>query len=383
MHPLIIVGTGLAGYTLAREWRKLDGESPLMMLSADDGRFYSKPNLSNGYAQNKTADEIAMQSAQQMAEQLKADIRPHTRVEAIDPSAHRATFGNGRQSYRQLVLAVGADPIRVPIEGDGADQVVSINDLADYARFRAAAQKARRIAIMGAGLIGCEFANDLAKAGYQVDVIDPAPLPLGRLLPPGAAQDLRDHLAAAGVRWHFQTTVQRIDRHDQGLHLRLADGEEMEADLVLSAIGLRPRTALAATAGLRVERGIVVDRLAASSAADVYALGDCAELAGLVLPFVMPIMHAARALAQTLAGRPTPVVYPAMPVVVKTPARPTVVCPPPAGVSGEWHEDIAADGVRGRYLDTHGQLRGFALTGAAIKDKQAYAKELPALLPAN
>ncbi len=144
---------------------------------------------------------------------------------------------------------------------------------------------------------------------------------------------------------------------------------------------MKPRVALAEAAGLAVQRGIVTDALLQTSAPGVYALGDCAEVAGHQLPYVMPIMQAARALAKTLAGTETAVQYPAMPVVVKTPACPTVVCPPPPGVDGGWEETITAEGVRALYRDTTGALRGYALVGAATTDKQALTKEIPPLLP--
>jgi len=211
-------------------------------------------------------------------------------------------------------------------------------------------------------------------------VIDPAAQPLGRLLPPQAAGFLRATLEAAGVRFHFGTTAQSVARAAPGVAAALADGTTIETDLVLSAIGLRPRIDLARASGLTVNRGIVTDAFLQSSAKDVYALGDCAEVAGFNLPFVMPIMQAARALAKTLHGTPTPVVYPAMPVVVKTPTCPTVVCPPPPGVDGQWEESVAADGVRALFHDSAGTLRGFALVGAATKDKQALTKDIPPLL---
>jgi rubredoxin-NAD+ reductase len=351
-----------------------------MLISRDDGSFYSKPVLSNGYAQNKPPAQIALSSAAQMAAQLKAEVLTHTGVSAIDTAARSVTVDGKAITYGRLVLALGADPIRLPLDGDAAGEVLSVNDLADYLRFRQAAEGKRRIAILGAGLIGCEFANDLRGAGYEVEVIDPAPQPLGRLLPPQAGQYLRAALEHSGVRFHFGTTVQSVMRAGAGLRLTLANGTQLEADVVLSAIGLRPRIALAQTAGLPVNRGIVTDDRLRTGAPEVFALGDCAEVAGFNLPFVMPIMQAARALAKTLAGTPTAVQYPAMPVVVKTPTCPTVVCPPPPGVDGAWSEAVAADGVQALFHDGSGRLRGFALLGAAVKDKQALARDIPPLL---
>jgi rubredoxin-NAD+ reductase len=380
MSSIVILGTGLAGYTLARELRKLDSSTPLHLISRDDGSFYSKPVLSNALAQQKAPGQIALNGAADMERQLAATLSPHVSVSAIDGAAHHLTIGDQTVTYSKLVLAVGADPIRVPLAGDGAADVLSVNDLNDYRQFRKALVGKTQVALLGAGLIGCEFANDLLSAGIGVDVIDPASQPLGRLLPPLAARFLRVTLEAAGVRFHFGTTAQSVARIGSDFSIALANGTRIETGLVLSAIGLRPRIDLARAAGLSVNRGIVTDTHLQTSAADIYALGDCAEVAGLNLPFVMPIMQQARALAKTLSGTPTAVHYPAMPVVVKTPACPTVVCPPPAGVEGQWEETVATDGVRALFHDTAGKLRGFALVGSATKDKQALTKDIPPLL---
>ena len=380
MSPIVIVGTGLAGYTVAREFRKLDTDTPLRLLSRDDASFYSKPVLSNAYAQKKSAEHIALNTAREMGAQLHVVISPNTHVTRIDTAGHALQAGDERIAYSKLVLAIGADPIRLALDGDAADAVLSVNDLADYARLRAATEGARAVSIMGAGLIGCEFANDLRGAGFEVDVIDPAPQPLGRLLPPQAAAFLRAALENIGVRFHFGTTVKSVAHGTQRLNVILANGTRLAADVVLSAIGLKPRIELGTSAGLAVNRGIVTDGFLKTSAPDVYALGDCAEVAGHNLPFVMPIMQAARALAKTLSGTPSAVLYPAMPVVVKTPACPTVVCPPPPGVAGKWEESATADGVRALFHDHAGTLRGFALVGAATKEKQALAKDIPPLL---
>ena len=380
MPSIVIIGTGLAGYSVAREFRKLDSATPLRMLSRDAAQFYSKPVLSNAYAQNKGPEQIALSTAREMGAQLHATISPNTTVRAINTAEQWLMLDNEQVPYSQLVLAIGADPIRTALAGDAADEVLSVNDLIDYAHFRKAAEGAQRVAILGAGLIGCEFANDLRGAGIAVDVIDPAPQVLGRLLPPQAAAFLRAALERLGVRFHFGATVSSVAHGISRRDLTLANGNTLDADVVLSAIGLKPRIELAQHAGIATQRGIVTDEFLKTNAPDVYALGDCAQVAGHHLPFVMPIMQAARALAKTLSGTPTAVQYPAMPVVVKTPACPTVVCAPPPGVTGTWEETVAADGVRALFRDTTGSLRGFALLGAATKDKQLLVKDVPSLL---
>ncbi|WP_127478627.1 FAD-dependent oxidoreductase [Sulfurivermis fontis] len=377
MHPIVIIGTGLAGYTLARELRKLDSVTPLVMITADDGGFYSKPMLSNALLRGKTPAELVSADAAKMAADLDAVIKVRTRVEAIDTTAHTVTANGEVIAYSRLVLAVGARPIRLPLEGDGAVDVLTVNSLDDYAQFHAQLPGPRRVAVIGPGLIGCEFANDLAGAGHKVSIIGPDPHPLGRLLPSEAGNAVRSALSAIGIGWHLGTVVSRVERNGSAYRLLLADGSAVEADVVLSAIGLQADTRLAQQAGLAVNRGIVVDVQLRASAADVYALGDCAEVNGTVRPFVLPLMEQARTLAAVLAGREAAVNYPPMPVAVKTPACPVVVAPPAPGAPGEWRVQVDADGVRAEFVDG-AQLRGFALTGAATAAKQALVKQLMA-----
>ncbi|MEP1215191.1 MAG: FAD-dependent oxidoreductase [Marinobacter sp.] len=375
--PIVIVGTGLSGYTLAKEIRKQDSNTPLVMVTADDGFSYSKPMLSTGFTKGKEADELAQASADAMIEQLNLELRTYTTVTGIEPEAHELVLGDERLVYSKLVLAWGADVIRLSIAGDGQQHVFSINDLMDYRAFRHALQGKKRVAIMGAGLIGCEFANDLRNGDYDVDVIAPSDTLMPGLLPAPAAEAVRSGLENLGVRFHLETVVEHIAECDKGVKLTLANGETLDADLVISAVGLRPRTELAAAAGLQTNRGIVVNRSLQTSAPDIYALGDCAEVDGHVLLYVLPLMACARALAKTLAGEPTEVKYGTMPVMIKTPCCPTAVCPPPTDASGSW--DVEADGqdVRALFRSDSGDVLGFAVTGRYALEKQALSKEVP------
>lgn len=380
MDPIIIIGSGLAGYNTAKELRKLDKETPLMVISADGAQFYSKPMLSNALASKKLPEAIPLSSAEQMATQINAVVRARTRVSAVYTDKHQIRAGGETFAYSKLVLALGAEQIRLPLQGDAAAQVMSVNDLDDYAAFRAAVSDGKSVVLIGAGLIGCEFANDLSASGHKVDVVDIAGQPLPRLLPPAGGALLRQKLAALGVTWHFGSAVESVDRDGAQLRVTLSGGQKISADVVLSAVGLKPRTELARAAGLKINRGIVVDRTLAASAEDVYALGDCAEVAGLVLPFVMPIMHAARALAATLSGKTTAVAYPAMPVLVKTPACPTIISPPAGGAAGEWKIEETGDGVKSLFVDSTGKLLGFALNGTATSERAKLAPQLPPVL---
>ncbi|WPP00010.1 FAD-dependent oxidoreductase [Pseudomonas sp. HR96] len=378
--PVVIIGTGLAGYNLAREFRKLDSATPLLLITADDGRSYSKPMLSTGFARSKDADGLSMAEPGAMAEQLDAEIRTHTRISGIDPGHRRLWIGEEAVPYRDLILAWGAETLQVPVEGLAADALFPVNDLQDYARFRAAAHGKRRVLVLGAGLIGCELANDLLLGGYEVDLVAPCEQVMPTLLPAPAAAAVQAGLEGLGACFHLGPVVTRMERSAEQWLAHLSDGTHLTCDLVVSAIGLRPRTALASAAGLEVNRGVVVDRQLRTSHSHIYALGDCAEVDGLNLLYVMPLMTCARALAQTLAGQPTAVSYGAMPITVKTPVCPLVVSPPPHGRYGQWSFEGAGADIKALCHDAEGHLLGYALTGSAVSEKLALNRQLPGLL---
>ena len=389
-EPVVIVGAGLAGYNLARELRKADADVPIVVVSACGAGFYSKPMLSNALTSGKTAATLVMKSAEKMAEELRARVLPRTRVTQVDASAQALTLDSGEVlRYRDLVLAVGADPIRLPLQGDAADAVLSVNDLDDFATFAqaldtsAAGRPAQRVVILGGGLIGCEFANDLLARGVVPTVVDVADRVLARLLPAEASALLQTRLEAAGAHFKLGVGAVSVSRTASGLNLTLSDGSTLQADLIVSAVGLKPRTSLAAQAGAAAGRGVQVNHLLATSVPHVHALGDCAEVDGQWLPYVMPLMQQTRALAATLAGKPTPVAYPVMPVVVKTPAWPTVVCPPPTDAAGQWEVTSSDDALEARFVSASsaeqaGALLGFVLQGKAVSQRQAWVAQVSA-----
>ena len=386
--PLVIVGAGLAAWTVVRELRKLDAQRSIVMLSSDSADFYAKPTLSNALAQKRSAAQLITTPAAKMAETLQVQLLPHTQVRSLNTLARTLSYDDAAgQShslgYGDLVLATGADPIRLPMAGSAAAQVQSINHLDDLASFHEALGAApRTVLVIGAGLIGCEFANDLLIGGYGVHVVDPSPRPLALLLPAGAGEQPQAALQAQGLAWHLGTTVQSLDAHAPSGRLQavLADGSSLQVDAVLSAVGLRANAALASAAGIVCERGILVDAHLQTSAAHVYALGDCAQYAsagGRVLPYVMPIMNAAKALAATLAGQPTALVFPLMPVAVKTPALPIVVAAPHPNLNGQWTQDAGVEPEAGgawRFVDEAGQQRGFVLMGKQSSRRMELAK---------
>ena len=136
-NPMVIIGSGLAGYTVIREFRKLENEIPVIIISTDHGGFYSKPMLSNALAKGKTPDTLLNSNAEHVAEQMKAVMRPYSTVRAINPVNKNIVLQDGEKiNYDQLVLALGANQIRLPLEGDGVEEILSVNNLDDYRSFR-------------------------------------------------------------------------------------------------------------------------------------------------------------------------------------------------------------------------------------------------------
>jgi len=392
MHPIVIIGSGMAGYTVAREFRKLSPEHELVMICADDAANYAKPTLSNAFAGNKAPEQIALGDATKMATQLNLRIEADTWVKEIHAEHHEIILEkNGTtttQPYSKLVLAMGANPIRLAIAGDGSEDIHVVNSLIDYRNFREklATRKDKRVVILGAGLIGCEFANDLLHSQYDVTVIDLAAQPLGRLLPAHVAQAFQTNLELAGIKFALSTTVEKVVKINDGddYAVTLANGQTLVADIVLSAIGLQPNLALAKAADIQTGRGILTNGFLETNQSDIYAVGDCAEVNGTLLPYVMPIMQQARALAKTLSGQTTAVHYPAMPVAVKTPAAPLTVLPAPIDVEVTWQTEEFEDGMLAKATDSQDTLRGFVLLGAtASKQRLTLSKLVPDLIPAQ
>jgi len=304
-------------------------------MTADNGDYYSKPQLSNALTHKKEAHQLALFTKEKFAQQFNIDIKSHILLNSLDD------LDELNPDFSHVVLATGATPVILP----NLKNAHVVNNLADYIKFREIIKNHKNITIVGAGLVGCEFANDLVNAGYQITVIAPEKYPLFNLLPEAAGLGLKKALEQKGVNWQLGRYFQPEDDHG----------------IILSAVGLRSNTALAKLANLTINKGIVVNHYLETSSPDIYALGDCAEVFGQVLPYIQPLTLGARALAKTILGEPTELIYPAMPVHIKTPAYPIVVIPPPVSPENHWEIDSHPDGVVGLCYN-QSQLVGLCLT---------------------
>ncbi|MEH6640148.1 FAD-dependent oxidoreductase [Vreelandella glaciei] len=396
---LVIIGTGMAGIGLARALRRLGDQRSITLISADSGDDYSKPLLSTGFAKGLAPDKLAQRNAAELGDELNVRIITHTPVAALDVDNRTLLLDVGQApnyeklsseklsyeklSYETLVLATGAAP-RVPfsIDPSVAPRCFTINDLDDYRRFyQALGQGPARVAIVGAGLVGCEFANDLYAGGHHVSVIAPEATLLPRLLPTPLGNALGDAFNEAGIRLCLGRTIDSLTPSSgDDIVLRLDNGEAISADLVLMATGLTPRTALAEAAGLSVSpSGIQVNRQLRTSHPDIYALGDVACVDGVNAMYVQPLQASAKALAATLAGTPTLVSFGAWPIVVKTPLLP-VVAYPPTTPPERWRIEGEGGDISALAENKDGRLIGFALTGGCVRRKVELSRAAPTLL---
>lgn len=269
---IVIIGGGAAGFAAAERLRKLGYNGTLTMLSADESPPCDRPNLSKDYLAGTAPEEWIPLQPPEFYTENKIDLRLNTEVISLDTSAHRVETVQGEAfEYDALLLATGAEPNQLP--GFDFPNVFTLRTLSDSRALIAGIAHAKSIAIIGAGFIGLEAACALRARGLEVHVIAPETLPLARIVGDVLANYLLDLHRTKGVIFHLDRTTQSFD----GKTLQLSDGTKLEVDAVLVGVGVKPRTALAASAGLAIDNGIRVNGHLHTSAPGVFAAGDVAS----------------------------------------------------------------------------------------------------------
>ena len=374
-HPVVIVGSGYAGLQLARQYRQLAPSAPLVIVCADDGADYAKPQLSHVVSKRQTAADLIRKSARELAQELKALILTEQTVIAIDTARQTIQLQERELPYRDLVLAVGAEAWIPPVSGNVVNEIITLNSLQEYRQHQDKLAISQRILLIGAGLIGCELANDFLLAGKQVTVCDPADSLLNALLPGFASEKLHTVLRAAGCQFELLNTVTSVEKVADGVQATFRDGKSIIVDSIVCAAGLRPRIAVAKAAELTVNRGIVVNDYLMTSDPHIYALGDCAEIGGRLLPYLQPITVSAQALAKTLAGEQTAVQWPVMPVNVKTTSYPLQLAGDVRSDDLIWQLDEDGNGLTAQALQQDKTV-GFVTAGQHISRSMNLIKQL-------
>lgn len=356
---VVIVGAGIAGWSVAQALRALDGALPITVVTACGGDRYSKPQLSLATSRGETREQLVTERGVDAAQRLGVRLLAHTQATGLSPRFHQLRTTCGTLTYTQLVLAQGA---RCVLPDTLPPQLCwRVNDLASWAGVRRALEGGpKRVAIIGAGLVGTELAEDFSRAGHAVTVLDVNERPLASFLPEYAARRLISNWAQLGIRFLPARTVTSITLAADGSPgervISTQGNETLRADLVLSAVGLKTDARLAVGANLRFERGIVVDpHTLQTSEPDVYALGDCVSILGQPSRFIEPIGAQAEALAHALLGRVHPGYACNPPVLrVKTPSLPIVLHGAPhADLKWEVVEEDATHLAMAQYSGGH------------------------------
>ena len=249
-------------------------QEAVTLLSADDSPPCDRPNLSKDFlAGTAPADWIPLRVPEYYAER-SIDLRLDARVTSIDVVGKRVELAGGKTlPYGALLLATGAEPVRLDIPGATDGQVFYLRTFADSHAIVTKANTAKRAVVVGASFIGLEVAASLRARGIDVHVVGPEAVPLERVLGPDVGRFIRDLHESHGVVFHLGRTVARVD----GTRVTLSDSTTVDADFVVVGVGVRPAIGLAEKAGLAIDRGLLVDAYLETSAAGVYAAGDIAR----------------------------------------------------------------------------------------------------------
>ena len=271
---VVIVGGGAAGLAAADMLRRKGYEGPVTIVTADSDPPVDRPNLSKDYLAGEAQDDWIPMWPAELYTERRVDLVLGRRVTSIDPARHTIGLDDGsHQDFGALLIATGADPVHLFIPGAGSSHVHYLRSFADARAIAERAKSARHVVVAGASFIGLEVAASLRHLNVDVDVVAPSKVPLERVMGNEVGRFVQSLHESKGVRFHLGQTVTAVD----GRKVTLSGGETIDADFVVLGVGVNPVTALAETAGLTVDRGIVVNEFLETSAPGIYAAGDVAR----------------------------------------------------------------------------------------------------------
>jgi NADPH-dependent 2,4-dienoyl-CoA reductase/sulfur reductase-like enzyme/nitrite reductase/ring-hydroxylating ferredoxin subunit len=271
---IVIVGGGAAGEAAAEMLRREGYSGPITMLSDDDAPPCDRPNLSKDYLAGNAPEEWISLRPPEFYGEHGIELRLGTRVVAIHANARQVELADGsRRGYGALLLATGAEPVRLTVPGSDLPHIHYLRALADSRALVAKATASRRAVVIGASFIGLEVAASLRTRGLEVHVVAPEARPMEAVLGPEVGDLVRRVHEERGIAFHLGTTAAAVDRNG----VALQSGERLEADFVVVGIGVRPRTTLAEQSGITVDRGVLVSEYLETSIPGIYAAGDIAR----------------------------------------------------------------------------------------------------------
>ncbi len=328
----VIIGAGRAGWQIAQALRAQDAAMPITMVTACNGDVYDKPLLSVAMARSVDVDKLPREAGALAAQRLNIRLLAHTQAIRITPTCCQLRTSRGTLRYQHLVLAHGAEPSAMPQYP--AALCWRINHLQTYAKFRSALSKSgsgggRSIAVIGAGLVGCELANDLALGGHTVTLLDVAERPLAAVISAEQSAQLLSAWQKLGLLFIGNVQISAVEQAlaaDEKI-ITTAAGDEYCVDHVIVATGLQTPSRLAQSAGLAWNNGISVHaQTLATNIPNIHALGDCIAIHGQVSRYIEPIGRQAKIIAARITDQPfAPYVNARVPLRIKTTSLPLTV----------------------------------------------------------
>lgn len=365
---VVIIGTGLAGQLVLRGLRQGGLKDKVILLSKHSGDFYSKPSLSNVVDQDKTPDDLIAMPVSEVEKMYNCEIL-EKEVVRIDRENKKVVTKDEEIPYDVLVLGVGAKWVALPMLPNDP-KIFRVNHIDDYRKFYKALKPNSNVVVIGGGFIGVEFAYDIANSCQNVTLIERNTHLLSRMVPKEVGQYVENGLRKRGVDVRLGSDINSIEIGDK---VSIDIGDRIEADMVLAAVGLQSEVELAKDAGLEVSEGITVNQFGQSSDSSIYALGDCAEVCGLIRRFVAPLKICAKTVSDHIMGKDNPVVYPPLLVNLKTPDIPVSICILSLPKSWEISED--EKGIEALAYDDE-TLVGFVLSGDKVKNSDSLKAKL-------
>lgn len=297
---IVVVGGGLAGWAAVEAIRNINTYIPVIMVTACSGDRYHKPELSIALSRGLTKKKLIRESAVDASNRLGIQLLSYTHATGLTPSTQQLRTTRGTLNYTHLILAQGARPL-LPPQFD-PKQCWRINNLQHWDAFsQHLSKEPQKIAIIGAGMVGCEIAEDISNAGHNVTLINRDSYPLAHILPEKAGMRLLQSLEQQGINYLVDSEVKTCSSESQQPALRFTNGEKIHFDQIIVATGLYTENRLAQQAGLKFDKGIVVNpQTMETSTQSIFALGDCVSINGEPCRFIEPIIHQARTIAERL-----------------------------------------------------------------------------------